>query len=67
MVGTYQAVAPSFEEPAELRIDHPAPPRTITVHGVKVDLQTATNPFRVGEGLRGPAATDVPSPASGWG
>jgi hypothetical protein len=48
----YATIVPSFEAPVELRTDHPAPPRTITVHGERIDLQTAKNPFRVDEGLR---------------
>jgi hypothetical protein len=45
---TYLTIAPStISEPAELRINHPAPPRTITVQGQVIDLQTAKNPFRV--------------------
>ncbi len=48
----FGAVAPSFEEPAELRIIHPTPPRAITVLGERIDLQTSANPFRVDEGLR---------------
>lgn len=52
MWSVYAVVAPSYEDPVELRNSHPAPPRTITVHGVRIDLQTAKNPFRVDEGLR---------------
>jgi lysylphosphatidylglycerol synthetase-like protein (DUF2156 family) len=45
---TYLSIAPAtISEPAELRINHPAPPRTITVQGQVIDLQTARNPFRV--------------------
>jgi len=45
---TYNYIAPvSISEPVELRNTHPAPPRTITVHGQVIDLQTAKNPFRV--------------------
>jgi len=45
---TYNAIAPtSISEPIELRINHPSPPRTITVQGQVIDLQTARNPFRV--------------------
>jgi hypothetical protein len=51
----YTAVAPSYEDPVELRSSHVAPPRSITVHGERIDLQTAKNPFRVDEGLRPPA------------
>lgn len=50
----YSAVAPPTEEPIELRTSHPAPPRTITVHGMQIDLQTAKNPFRIDEGLQPP-------------
>jgi hypothetical protein len=52
----YDSVVPTLEEPAELRHMHPAPPRTITVHGVRVDLQTAKNPFRIDEGLQPPGS-----------
>jgi hypothetical protein len=48
----YGAVMPSFEDPVELRAVHPYPPRTITVHGERVDLQTAKNPFREDTGAR---------------
>jgi len=45
---TYISIAPStISEPVELRFNHPAPPRTITVQGQVIDLQTARNPFRV--------------------
>lgn len=45
---TYQSIAPSsISEPVELRMHHPAPPRSITVQGQVIDLQTAKNPFRV--------------------
>jgi hypothetical protein len=45
---TYNYIAPStISEPVELRNSHPAPPRTITVHGQVIDLQTTRNPFRV--------------------
>lgn len=54
--GVYGAIVPSFEAPAELRIHHPAPPRSITVHGERIDLQTAKNPFRVDEGAEATAA-----------
>jgi len=53
----YHSVVPTLEEPAELRFVHPAPPRAITVHGVRVDLQTAKNPFRVDEGLQPPGGS----------
>jgi len=38
---------PEYTAPPEFRTYHPAPPRTITVHGEVIDLQTARNPFRV--------------------
>jgi hypothetical protein len=45
---TYSYVAPpEITQPLELRGYHPAPPRTITVQGQVIDLQTARNPFRV--------------------
>jgi hypothetical protein len=45
---TYNYLAPSeITAPVELRTYHPAPPRTITVQGQVIDLQTARNPFRV--------------------
>lgn len=47
-VMTYQAIAPAtFTEPVDAPRIHPAPPRTITVQGQVIDLQTARNPFRV--------------------
>jgi hypothetical protein len=47
-VMTYNYIAPStISEPVEMREVHPAPPRTITVQGQVIDLQTARNPFRV--------------------
>jgi hypothetical protein len=49
LIGTYSFMKPAFEEPAELRAVHPYPPRSITVHGVTYDLQTARNPFRVAD------------------
>ncbi len=52
MWSVYAVLVPSFDEPSELRIIHPTPPRMITVHGERIDLQTATNPFRVDEGVR---------------
>ena len=45
--GTYNTVAPKFEEPIELRTVHPAPPAAVKVHGKTFTLQTAENPFRV--------------------
>ena len=47
--GTYNTVAPKFEEPIELRTVHPAPPASVKVHGKTFTLQTAENPFRVDE------------------
>lgn len=47
-VMTYHYIVPSeLTAPVELRVYHPAPPRTITVQGQVIDLQTARNPFRV--------------------
>jgi hypothetical protein len=43
---TYQFLNPAIEEPVELRVNHPAPPANITIHGKKYNLQTARNPFR---------------------
>ncbi len=51
----HEAPTPKFENPIELRTHNPAPPRSIEVHGVRIDLQTAKNPFRVDEGLHPPA------------
>jgi len=47
--GTYNTVAPKFEEPIELRTVHPAPPASVKVHGKTFTLQTAENPFRIDE------------------
>ncbi len=47
LAGTYNFLKPNFEEPIELRINHPAPPASVTVHGSNFTLQTARNPFRV--------------------
>lgn len=44
---TYANLAPKFEEPIELRVVHPAPPASTTVHGKSYPLQTTYNPFRV--------------------
>lgn len=44
---TYNYVAPQPSEPVDAPRIHPAPPRTITVQGQVIDLQTARNPFRV--------------------
>lgn len=49
LIGTYNFMKPAYEEPTELRMVHPYPPRSITVHGVTYDLQTARNPFRVAD------------------
>jgi len=43
----YNSFKPSFEEPIELRVVHPAPPATTKVHGKTFVLQTAESPFRV--------------------
>lgn len=48
-VGTYNQMLPKFGEPIELRTVHPAPPASINVHKKLVTLQTAENPFRVGD------------------
>jgi|SRR5579863_9228316 len=45
----YNKVVPKFDEPIELRVVHPAPPASIQVHGETIQLQTASNPFRVGD------------------
>ena len=45
--GVFNSIVPNYKEPVELINTHPAPPRTITVHGQTFDLQTARNPFRV--------------------
>ncbi len=47
LVVTYNFMKPAFEEPLQLIDTHSAPPRSIIVHGVTYDLQTARNPFRV--------------------
>ena len=44
---TYNLLRSDYETPPEIIIAHPAPPRSITVHGITYDLQTARNPFRV--------------------
>ncbi|HIE66161.1 MAG: c-type cytochrome [Nitrospira sp.] len=46
---TYNTMLPSFGEPIELRTVHPAPPASINVHKKLVTLQTAENPFRIGD------------------
>lgn len=47
-VSTYRYFEPQeIVQPLEFRAYHPAPPRTITVQGQEIDLQTAKNPFRV--------------------
>lgn len=48
-LGTYNFMKPIIQEPIELRAYHPAPPATIEVHGVTIDLQRAKSPFRVDE------------------
>lgn len=52
----YSAIVPPVEAPVELMHTHTTPPRTITVHGERIDLQTAKNPFRVDEGASPPVA-----------
>ncbi len=49
LIGTYNFMKPAYEEPTALRMVHPNPPRSITVHGVTYDLQTARNPFRMAD------------------
>ena len=46
---TYNKLMPKFEEPIELRTVHPAPPASINLHNKIVTLQTAENPYRVGD------------------
>ncbi|MFQ5598755.1 MAG: c-type cytochrome [Nitrospiria bacterium] len=46
---TYNQMLPKFGEPIELRTVHPAPPASINVHKKLVTLQTAENPFRIGD------------------
>lgn len=46
---TYNQMLPKFGEPIELRTVHPAPPASINVHKKLVTLQSAENPFRVGD------------------
>lgn len=46
---TYDQMLPKFSEPIELRTVHPAPPASINVHRKLVTLQTAENPFRIGD------------------
>lgn len=55
--GTYDTIAPKFEEPIELRTVHPAPPAAVKVAGKTFTLQTAENPFRVDE--EGKYARDI--------
>jgi hypothetical protein len=53
----YQHLGPKVPEALiEFRTYHPAPPRSIWVHGERLELQTAKNPFRVEEGLIPPAS-----------
>ena len=47
--GAFNNVVPKFSEPIELRVVHPAPPSEISVRGQTVQLQTAENPYRVGD------------------
>jgi hypothetical protein len=47
--GTYNFMAPKFEEPIELRTVHPAPPASIQLHGKNMVLQVERNPFRIDE------------------
>jgi hypothetical protein len=47
LLGTYNFMAPKFEEPIELRTVHPAPPQAIKVAGQNFVLQTSQNPYRV--------------------
>ncbi|VAX30800.1 hypothetical protein MNBD_NITROSPIRAE01-1796 [hydrothermal vent metagenome] len=46
---TYSKMLPAFGEPIELRTVHPAPPASTKVHNKIVKLQTAENPFRIGD------------------
>jgi hypothetical protein len=46
---TYDKLLPKFEEPIELRTVHPAPPASVNVHNKIITLQTAENPYRVGD------------------
>jgi len=46
---TFNQMLPKFGEPIELRTVHPAPPASINVHKKLVTLQTAENPFRIGD------------------
>ncbi len=43
----YNSMAPSIDEPIELRTVHPAPPASTKVHGKTFVLQTASSPYRV--------------------
>jgi len=47
--GTYSKLLPKFEEPIELRTVHPAPPASVDVQNEVFTLQTASNPYRVGD------------------
>ena len=46
---TYNQMLPKFGEPIELRTVHPAPPASINVQKKHFTLQTAENPFRIGD------------------
>ena len=47
--GTYDYLRPVYQEPIEMRFNHPAPPAEIEVHGKKFNLQKSRSPFRVDE------------------
>jgi len=47
--GVYNKLLPKFDEPIELRTVHPAPPASVNVQNEIFTLQTASNPFRVGD------------------
>ncbi len=47
--GTYDKLLPKFAEPIELRTVHPAPPASVNVQNKIFTLQTAANPYRVGD------------------
>ncbi len=53
-----QLLPPIPDTPIEFRTYHPAPPASIVVHGEHISLQTAKNPFRVGEGLKPPVSRE---------
>ncbi len=46
---SYDMLLPKFGEPIELRTVHPAPPASVNVHKKSFNLQTAENPFRIGD------------------